>query len=214
MTGFIDVDRTAMIYTADHLDDARAVFLFRPSAPYHYDHRDTAGQRDALRQRFAGMAPDVDRWLGQLDSTPAFYFDAITQLQLTSWSRGRVTLVGDAGYCPGPAVGGSTSLAVIGAYVLAGELQRAHGDHAAAFHAYEQVMNQPVIGSRALARGMAKGILPSSELGVRALLGAARLISVLPASVTAAVARLNDNGIRLYDSIQVPDYPAPVGPRG
>jgi 2-polyprenyl-6-methoxyphenol hydroxylase-like FAD-dependent oxidoreductase len=111
-------------------------------------------------------------------------------------------------------VGGSTSLAVIGAYVLAGELQRAHGDHAAAFHAYEQVMNQPVIGSRALARGMAKGILPSSGLGVRALLGAARLISVLPASVTAAVARLNHNGIRLYDSIQVPDYPAPVGPRG
>ena len=50
---------------------------------------------------------------------------------MDSWTRGRVALVGDAGYCPGPAVGGSTSLAVVGAYVLAGELAAAGGDHAA-----------------------------------------------------------------------------------
>ena len=73
------------------------------------------------------MAGEVDRWLADLERTPAFYFDAITQLQMTSWSRGRVTLVGDAGYCPGPAVGGSTSLAVYGAYVLAHELASAYG---------------------------------------------------------------------------------------
>ena len=97
------------------------------------------------------MAPEVDRWLDELDRTPAFYFDAITQLRLTGWSRGRVTLVGDAGYCPGPAVGGSTSLAVLGAYVLAGEMERAGGDYTAAFAAYEQVMSEPVIASRALA---------------------------------------------------------------
>ncbi len=45
LTGFIDVDRTAMIYTADHLDDARAVFVFRPVRAFHYDHRDTASQQ-------------------------------------------------------------------------------------------------------------------------------------------------------------------------
>jgi 2-polyprenyl-6-methoxyphenol hydroxylase-like FAD-dependent oxidoreductase len=209
-TGFVGVDRTAIIYTADHLDDARAVFVFRPATPYAFDHRDTEGQRRQLVDRFAGMAAPVDRWLSEIDRTPAFYFDAITQLQLTSWSRGRVTLVGDAGYCPGPAVGGSTSLAVIGAYVLAGELERAAGDHAAAFQAYEQVMIPAVTGARALAKGVAKGILPSSGLGVRALLGAGRLISALPFPVTSALARLNDKGIRLYDSIAVPHYPAPV----
>lgn len=208
-TGFIDVDRTAMIYTADHLDDARAVFIFRPAGPFHYDHRDTAGQRETLGQRFFGMAPAVDTWLAEVDQTPAFYFDAITQLQLTRWSRGRVSLVGDAGYCPGPAVGGSTSLAVIGAYVLAGELERAEGDHTAAFAAYEQVMTPAVIGARALARGMARSILPSTGLGTRALVGVARLIDMLPRSVTSAVAALNDNGIRLYDSVRVPEYATP-----
>ena len=214
MTGWVDVDRTAMIYTADHLDDARAVFIFRPSTTYEYDHRDTASHQRLLQERFAGMAEPVDRWLAEVDRTQAFYFDAITQLQLTSWSRGRVTLVGDAGYCPGPAVGGSTSLAVIGAYVLAGELERAGGDHTAAFRAYEDVMRQPVAGARALAKGMAKGILPSSQLGVRALIAAGQLISLLPTPITSAIAGLNDKGIRLYDSIGVPDYPVSVGPRG
>ncbi|WNG81244.1 FAD-dependent monooxygenase [Mycobacterium sp. ITM-2016-00316] len=206
MAGFIDVDRTAMIYTADHLDDARAVFLFRPVNDFHYDHRDTPSQQGQLTDRFAGMSAEVDRWLNELGRTPAFYFDAITQLQLTSWSRGRVTLVGDAGYCPGPAVGGSTSLAVIGAYVLAGELQRAGGDPAVAYAAYERVMREPVLGARALAKSMAKSILPSSPLGVRALIVAGQLISVLPTRVTAALAGLNSKGIRLYDSIEVPEY--------
>ncbi|MBI3213311.1 MAG: FAD-dependent monooxygenase [Mycobacterium sp.] len=209
-TGFVEANRYAMVYSAEHLDDARAVFLFRPAAALHYDYRDTARQRDLLRAQFSGMGPTVDRWLAELDRTPAFYFDSITQLQLTSWSRGRVTLVGDAGYCPGPAVGGSTSLAVLGAYVLAGELERAGTDYAAAFRAYEAVMSGPVIGSRALARSVAKGVLPSSEWGVRALIAGGRLVSAMPTWLTGAVVRLNDKAVGLYDSMQAPEYPIPV----
>ena len=210
-TAFVDANRVAMIYTADHLDDARAIFLFRPAAPVEYDHRDVVAQKTLLHNRFAGLAAEVDRWLEELDRTPAFYFDAITQLRLTTWSRGRVTLVGDAGYCPGPAVGGSTSLAVLGAYVLAGEMERAGGDYTAAFAAYQQVMSEPVIGSRVLARTMAKSIMPASALGVWALVAVARLVSLLPTPITTAVARLNNKGIRFYDSMQVPNYPIPVG---
>lgn len=205
-TGYVDADRIAMIYTADHLDDARAVCIFRPVNDFHYDHRDTASHQRQLHDRYAGMSAEVDRWLDEVGRTPTFYFDAITQLQLTSWSRGSVTLVGDAGYCPGPAVGGSTSLAVIGAHVLAGELQRAGGDPAVAYPAYERVMREPVLGARALAKGVAKGIVPSSQLGVRALIAAGQLISMLPTPVTAALTRLNRRGIRLYDSIKVPQY--------
>jgi 2-polyprenyl-6-methoxyphenol hydroxylase-like FAD-dependent oxidoreductase len=93
-------------------------------------------QKELLRDALAGLAEQADRWLAEVDHTPTFYFDSISQLALDIWSRGRVTLVGDAGYCPGPAVGGSTSLAVIGAYVLAGELIAARGDHLRAFAAY------------------------------------------------------------------------------
>ena len=208
MDGYFEPDRVAMIYTADHLDDARAVFLFRPTQPLDYDHRDAARQQTQLRAAFSGMSAQVDGWLAEVEDTQAFYFDAITQLELTSWSRGRVTLVGDAGYCPGPAVGGSTSLAVYGAYVLAGEIATAGGDYATAFAGYETTMMPSVLGSRSLARVNAKTLVPGSRWGVRALIGVARAVSVLPLGVTQTLARLNRKGIRLYDSMPLPDYPA------
>jgi 2-polyprenyl-6-methoxyphenol hydroxylase-like FAD-dependent oxidoreductase len=210
MTNFLDTKRWSAIYTADHLDDARAVFLFRPDAPLDYHHRDDARQRTLLRTAFAGLNPVVDRWLAELDGPGTFYFDSITQLELTTWSRGRVTLVGDAGYCPGPAVGGSTSLAVLGAYVLAGELERAGGDHVAAFAAYERVMADPVRHSRVFARTVAKSLVPRTELGVWALVAAGRTLDVLPAGLTRAVAKLNNKGVRLYDAMGYPDYPMPA----
>ncbi len=207
MNTYLEPNRVAMLYTADHLEDARAVFIFRPDSALDFDHRDEPRQRDQLRAAFTGAAPEVDSWLAELDRTPTFYFDAITQLESTSWSRGRVTLVGDAGYCPGPAVGGSTSLAVYGAYVLAAALASADGDHTAAFVEYERMMLPSVVGSRALARFNAKTIVPGSRWRVRVLVGVGRTISALPLGATQALARLNAKGIRLYDTMPLPDFP-------
>jgi 2-polyprenyl-6-methoxyphenol hydroxylase-like FAD-dependent oxidoreductase len=198
--------RLAGIYTAQPLDDARALFMFRSKEEFEYHYRDVVRQKELLRAAFAGRHAMVDGWLDELDRTPAFYFDSITQLQLDTWSRGRVTLVGDAGYCPGPAVGGSTSIAVLGAYVLAGELAQANGDCARAFAAYEQQMADPVRRSRALARTMAKSLVPSSAAGVWALALGAQVISMLPAGLTKALANLNAKGVRLYDSMRYRDY--------
>jgi 2-polyprenyl-6-methoxyphenol hydroxylase-like FAD-dependent oxidoreductase len=210
MISHIGAGRLAAIYTAQPLDDARVVFLFRTKEQLEYHYRDALRQQELLRAAFAGMHPQVDGWLGELDRTPAFYFDSITQLQLDTWSRGRVTLVGDAGYCPGPAVGGSTSLSVLGAYVLAGELAQAGGDHERAFASYEREMGEPVRRSRAFARGVAKSLVPRSRAGVWALTRGAQLISLLPAGLTKAVAKLNTKGVRLYDSMQFKDYTTPV----
>ncbi|MBV8181349.1 MAG: FAD-dependent monooxygenase [Mycobacterium sp.] len=210
MVVHVGAGRLAGIYTARPLDDARALFMFRKQEELQYHHRDVVRQKELLRATFAGMYATVDGWLDELDRTPAFYFDSITQLQLDTWSRGRVTLVGDAGYCPGPAVGGSTSIAVLGAYVLAGELAQANGDYARAFASYEQQMADPVRRSRGLARTMAKTIVPSSAAGVWALAYGAQLISMLPAGLTKALAKLNAKGVRLYDSMQYKDYSALV----
>jgi 2-polyprenyl-6-methoxyphenol hydroxylase-like FAD-dependent oxidoreductase len=203
----VGVGREAAVYGARHLADARAIFLFRSEHELPYHHHDVPRQKDLLREAFAGMHPDVDEWLSELGGTTTFYFDSITQLQLDSWSRGRVTLVGDAGYCPGPAVGGSTSLAVLGAYVLAGELASAGGDHERAFPAYEREMGDLVRRSRAFARGVARTLIPSSALGVRALVGGARLLSTLPTPISRAIAKANNKGLRLHDSMRVKAYP-------
>ncbi len=200
----------AAIYTAPHLSDARAVFLFSRAQPLEYHHRDSERQKAFLDAEFRALAPEVDSWLDELGPTPSFYFDSVTQLHMDSWSRDRVTLVGDAGYCPGPAVGGSTTLAVVGAYTLAGELSRAGGDRARAFAAYEQAMAEPVRRSRAFARRAAKTLVPGSRAGVWALAVGAQAFSRLPGWLGRAIARANPAGLRLYDSMDVADYPTTV----
>ncbi|WP_225828399.1 FAD-dependent monooxygenase [Streptomyces naphthomycinicus] len=211
----VGVGRTAGMYGARHLGDARALFLFRSEHEPDCHHHDVPRQKKLLRGAFDGMHPEVDRWLDELDHTPAFYFDSITQLRMDTWSRGRVTLVGDAGYCPGPVVGGSTSLAVVGAYVLAGELARAGGDHERAFPAYERALAEHVRGSRAAALSAAKTLIPTSRLGVRGLAQGARLISALPAGPGRALLRLTTKSARVHNSMTVDDYPpSPTASRG
>jgi 2-polyprenyl-6-methoxyphenol hydroxylase-like FAD-dependent oxidoreductase len=74
-----------------------------------------------------------------------FYFDAAAQTRMDHWSQGRVVLVGDAGYCASPMSGQGTSLALVGAYVLAGELAAAVDNYQVAFRQYDKEMRQFVM---------------------------------------------------------------------
>ena len=75
-----------------------------------------------LFERFAGAGWECDALLAAAQEADDFYFDSFAQVHMPSWSSGRVTLVGDAGYCASPLSGMGTSLALVGAYILAGEL--------------------------------------------------------------------------------------------
>ena len=92
------------------------------SEPLVYDRRDLDEQRRILIERFAGAGWHCDELLAAAQEAGDFYFDSFAQMHMRSWSSGRVTLVGDAGYCASPLSGMGTSLALVGAYVLAGEL--------------------------------------------------------------------------------------------
>jgi len=100
---------------------AKAGLAFR-SEPLTYDRRDLDGQRQLLVDRFAGAGWHSDALLAAAREADDFYFDAFAQVHMESWSRGRVTLCGDAGYCASPLSGMGTSLALVGTYLLAGEL--------------------------------------------------------------------------------------------
>jgi 2-polyprenyl-6-methoxyphenol hydroxylase-like FAD-dependent oxidoreductase len=95
---------------------------------------------------------------------------------MDSWTRGRVALVGDAGYCPAPAVGGGTSLAVIGAYVLASELAVAGGDHVSGYAAYERALAPVVDRSRSIGPTVLKLIIPGSRAQIWVTAQAMRVI--------------------------------------
>jgi 2-polyprenyl-6-methoxyphenol hydroxylase-like FAD-dependent oxidoreductase len=112
--------------------ESKAGLTFR-SAPLDYDPRDTARQMDILASRFSGAGWEVPRLLEAMRTAPDFFFDSVGQVRLDHWFSGRTVLVGDAAYCPTPLTGLGTSVALVGAFVLAGELAAADGDHHAAF---------------------------------------------------------------------------------
>ncbi|WP_068927992.1 FAD-dependent monooxygenase [Planobispora rosea] len=208
MEGVTDVNKLVGMYGGAHLDDARAIFMFRPAAELDYHHRDVGRQKELLRENFAGMGWEVPRLIGEeLDRASTFYFDSITQLRMDTWSRGRVSLVGDAGYCPGPAVGGSTSLAVVGAYVLAGELAEARGDHTRAFPAYEREIGDYVRRSRTFAVGAARRLIPRSRLDLWAMVQGIRLVDHVPVPILRALTGLGGRGVRLHDEVALKSYP-------
>jgi 2-polyprenyl-6-methoxyphenol hydroxylase-like FAD-dependent oxidoreductase len=96
------------------------------SEPIEYDRHDLDDQRQILIDRFAGAGWQCDHLLAAAQHADDFYFDSFLQVHMPNWSTGRVTLVGDAGYCASPLSGMGTSLALVGAYLLAGELSTAN----------------------------------------------------------------------------------------
>ena len=159
--------------------EIKAGLSFR-SAPIEYDRRDTGGQQDILARRFAGAGWEAPRLLAAMRTAPDFFFDSVAQVHLDRWSAGRVGLVGDAGYCPTPLTGLGTSLALVGAYVLAGELAVARGDHRVAFARYEQVMRPYVTRGQQLPPGGASGYAPRSRAAIRLRTASMRMMTHWP----------------------------------
>ncbi|APU16412.1 MULTISPECIES: FAD-dependent monooxygenase [Actinoalloteichus] len=96
-----------------------------------------------------------DEWLvpsllRAMRSSEDFRLMPCVQVRMESWRDGRVALAGDAAHCPDPMSGQGATLALAGAYVLAGELKAARGDHDVAFAAYERRMREFVVGSQEL----------------------------------------------------------------
>jgi 2-polyprenyl-6-methoxyphenol hydroxylase-like FAD-dependent oxidoreductase len=125
-----------------------------------YDHRDIEGQKRMVADRLAGLGWEMPKLLAAMTDAPTFYFDAMAQIHMDHWTTGRVALVGDAGYCASVLSGQGTSLALVGAYILAQELGR-NADHTAAFASYEQRMRPFVALNQALATENPGG--PASE---------------------------------------------------
>ncbi|MFC7591854.1 FAD-dependent monooxygenase [Nonomuraea antimicrobica] len=115
---------------------APAFFVFA-SEQLDYDRYDTARQRDILARVYAGMGWQTPAVMSAVSRSREVYLDSISQVGIDRYSSGRVVLLGDSAY--GNTLGGfGTGLAVVGAYVLAGELAAAGGEHRVAFAEYER----------------------------------------------------------------------------
>jgi len=113
--------------------------------------RKVSEQQKLLEEVFADAGWEVSRLLAAMKDATDFYFDSVAQIHMSHWSEGRVVLLGDAGYASSPSTGQGTSVAIVGAYVLAGELAQAQGDYKIAFSEYERNLRQFVNKNQKLA---------------------------------------------------------------
>jgi 2-polyprenyl-6-methoxyphenol hydroxylase-like FAD-dependent oxidoreductase len=151
-TGFMysHPGRTAMVERPADGGPARAFLAFVHPEPGAVNRRDDAAILAAARDAFAG-----DRWrtaevIDTLPTADDLYFDTVSQVRMDGWSSGRVALVGDAAYAPAFLSGQGTSIAIVGAYLLASELV-VNTDPVEAFTAYERRMRDYVVTNQNLA---------------------------------------------------------------
>ncbi|WP_037677597.1 FAD-dependent monooxygenase [Streptomyces griseus] len=181
-------------------DHAGALLVFR-SERLSYDRRDLAAQKRILAERFAGMRWEGPNVLKALEAADDLYFDAIAQIHVDRLTKGRVALLGDAGY--GATMGGmGTGVAIVGAYVLAGELALAGGDHRTAFAAYEARISGFAKGCQKTSGNAGPFFAPATERRIRSRDRMYRLLASRPlAAFFKKITEKSATGIKL------PEYP-------
>lgn len=128
--------RTLLLNSYDTTTDV--VLVFHADEEIAYDHHDVEGQKQIVRDHFAGAGEPFGDVVDAAVNADNFYFDKLSQIRLPQWSSGRVALVGDAAYCPSPAAGLGGSVAILGATALYDAFLTAGGDIDRAFAEYER----------------------------------------------------------------------------
>jgi 2-polyprenyl-6-methoxyphenol hydroxylase-like FAD-dependent oxidoreductase len=147
-------------------DRSGALFLFRSTEPLDYDRHDPAAPSRLFAERFTD-----EFWptgvVEALRTSEAIYFDSLSQVRMPTWSTGRIALAGDAAYGPSLVTGQGTSLAMTGAYLLAGELHAAAGEYGRAFTAYERRFRPQVAKAQSGTRQGIGMLVPATERAIR-----------------------------------------------
>ncbi|MFE4833976.1 FAD-dependent monooxygenase [Arthrobacter sp. NPDC056691] len=159
-------------------------------------------QRALLRQTFSGGGWETDRVLRALEDVEDLYFEEVGQVHAPRWSKGHVVLVGDAAHCPSPMTGMGTTLAVVGAYVLAGEIAK-HTALCDGLAAYERIMRPWVNQTQKLPPGVPRIANPTSRAGVALLQAAVRVAGT---RVVRGIATRMSRGGPPAQTFALPDY--------
>ncbi|MGH9728207.1 MAG: FAD-binding domain [Candidatus Acidiferrales bacterium] len=148
----------------------RTMFLFTFADEDVDEARDVPSQKTLLRKRFGKSGWECPQILNALDAANDLYFDRVSQIRMDEqkvlWTQGRVTLIGDAASCVSLLAGQGSALAMVAAYILAGELHRAKGNYAEAFARYQNLFGPFVRGKQKAALRFAGFFAPKSNFSL------------------------------------------------
>lgn len=153
-----------------------------------------------LKETFADAGWEAPRVLAGLEKADDLYFQVLRQVKMDRWSDGRVALNGDAAWCATPVSGIGTTLAVVGAYVLAGELAQTD-DYTQAFQNYERIMRPFVEEGQSVGKLNQLWTYPHTKFGIT--LQHAMLNVLSKPGIRDLFLKI---GMRDPEDIELPDY--------
>ncbi|AZM62195.1 MULTISPECIES: FAD-dependent monooxygenase [unclassified Streptomyces] len=171
--------KAGALYATGGDDEVHAFLTFHQPQPPAGVVRDPGAQQDLIAATFAGAGWEIPRMVGALRDADDLFFDTVGQIRMPHWSSGRVALVGDAAHAPSFLTGQGSSLALAGAYMLAGALAE-HRDHTAAFAAYERGTREFVTMNQALVGHGAATLFPTTAQALEQRNTALRGLDALP----------------------------------
>lgn len=157
---YFEPQKLVNVYSYKGDASAKAGFAF--ALDYDFDYTDKLAQQNILKKAFSDLGWEVPRLLAEMQNAPDFYLDVVAQIHLQKWSNNRVAVVGDAGYAPSPISGQGTSVAIVGAYVLARELSVAKGDYKLGYQEYEKKLRRFVKKNQELIE-LSVGVMTGKE---------------------------------------------------
>lgn len=136
-------------------------------------------QKEFWAQRFHDAGWQTDRFLEGMKDTRNWYCQEVVQVCTNTWHKGRVVLLGDAAHCPSPFSGMGTSSSLVGAYVLAGEINQVPEDLPQAFANYDQTLRPYVNEVQQVKPALIRMAMPKTSWGIAILHFFAGLICFL-----------------------------------
>lgn len=134
----------AVMIAKNKSSEARTYLGFGSEKPIQYDYHDIEAQKKLVSERVPNVGKYIPEIIKYMQQSTNFYFDSLNQVIMDSWSKNRVVLVGDAGYSPSISLGQSTTVAMVGAYVLSGELATNKNNLQRAFSNYDDELREYV----------------------------------------------------------------------
>lgn len=159
-------------------------------------------QKEFWAQRFKDAGWQAERFIEGMKTAEDFYCQEIVQVKTDTWYKNRVVLLGDAGYCPSPFTGMGTTASFVGAYVLAGEINRNSGNLSQAFANYKKILEPFMEEIHSISPTFLRLFLPQTQLGVSILHFFVGVLCYLRIPEIAARFGNEDRG-----GWKLPDYP-------
>lgn len=193
-----------MMLRPDNHGTIRAAFSFLSDDKSYLSQSDQE-QKKIIQDKLKGIGWEEERLMKEINNNDDVYFDGISQVHAPRWFNGRTGMIGDAAYCPTPLTGMGTTLAMVGAYLLAGELSR-YDKHEDAFAAYEKRMRPFVEKVQKLPPGVPWLAHPKTRFGVSVVNTVASIVASRPIKAIGKIFSSNKEKDVTKDDIELPKY--------